>query len=742
MVLVTSTFPDLSPVVRSEVEGWLQSLARERPPAEAELIRRAVARAEQAHAGQVRASGEPYVLHALGCARILAELRLDTETLVGAILHDVVEDTPVTLAEIEQEFGPRIARLVDGVTKMAVIQEFRGLAEGGRESRAQAESLRKMLLAMAEDVRVVLIKLADRLHNMRTLGALPEDRQRAIARETLEIFAPLANRLGIWQLKWELEDLAFRYLEPLTYKQIAAFIAEKRTDRERYIARFIERLSAELARAGIAAELHGRPKHIYSIWRKMQRKGLDFAQVFDVRAVRVLVASVRDCYAALGVVHSLWQYVPGEFDDYIATPKENHYRSLHTTVIGPEGKTVEVQIRTHEMHRQAEYGVAAHWRYKEEVKPDEGYVRKLAWLRSLLEWRDEVAEATEFVDLFKSEVFEDRVYVFTPKGNIVDLPAGATPLDFAYHIHTEVGHRCRGAKVDGRMVPLTYKLRTGEQVEVLTVKEGGPSRDWLNPHLGYLVTSRARSKVQTWFKQQTHEASVTVGRDALEREFHRLGIADVKYEAIATRLGFHKVDDFLAAVGRGEVRPAQIMAVVQELVEPGLRLASSSPAAVPLRAPTARLGAAPTGIVVQGVGNLLTRMARCCNPVPGDAIVGFITRGKGVTIHRRDCQNALRHRDEHGERMIEVSWGMAAGRTFPVEVEVAAYDRPGLLRDITALLANERINVTGLSTLTDRSDMVARMTFTLEIPDLDTLLRVLTLIDQIPNVVEVRRRVQ
>lgn len=732
--------PPLDPASQARVEEALAELLAERSEAEAALIARAAARAQAAHAGQKRLSGEPYVLHALAVARILAALKLDADTIAAALLHDVVEDTPVTLADIEQEFGATVARLVDGVTKMGIIQGFRPGAEGGRERQAQAESLRKMLLAMAEDVRVVLIKLADRLHNLRTLAALPEDRQRAMARETLEIFAPLANRLGIWQLKWELEDLAFRYLEPATYRHIAAQLAEKRADRERYIADFVARLAGELARAGIAAEVSGRPKHIYSIWRKMQRKGLDFTQVFDVRAVRVLVETVRDCYAALGVVHSLWQPVPGEFDDYIATPKENHYRSLHTAVIGPEGKTVEVQIRTHEMHREAEYGLAAHWRYKEELKADEGYQRKLAWLRSLLEWKDQVSEAAEFVDRFKNEVFEDRVYVFTPKGNIVDLPAGATPLDFAYHIHTEVGHRCRGARVDGRIVPLTYKLKTGEQVEILTVKEGGPSRDWLNPHLGYLVTSKARSKVQAWFKQQNHEASVALGREELEREFQRLGIADIKYEALAARLGFAAVGDFLAAVGRGEVRAAQILNAVQAWHVPGLL--RQGPPPPPRPAGRASSAAASAAIRVQGVGNLLTRMARCCQPVPGDPIVGFITRGQGVTVHRRDCPNALRAHAEHSERLIEVSWGTAiAGHTFAVEVEVTAYDRPGLLRDLTALLANEKINVAALSTTTDRSEQLARITMTLEVPDLDTLARVLALMDQIPNVLEVRRRV-
>jgi GTP pyrophosphokinase len=718
------------------LQDWLARLAVERRPQEVEVLRRACAFAAGAHSGQRRASGEPYFQHALAVAQILTELRLDHETIAAAILHDVVEDTGVALEEVRAQFGARIAALVDGVTKMKIIQAFQPGAEGARRDHAQAESLRKMLLAMAEDVRVVLIKLADRLHNMRTLAALPLDKQARIARETLDIFAPLANRLGIWRIKWELEDLAFRALEPAAYKQIAGFLAEKRADREAYVERFVATLAQELSRNGIAAEVSGRPKHFYSIWRKMQRKGRDFAEIRDVRAVRVLVNDVRDCYAALGVVHGLWPHVPGEFDDYIATPKENHYRSLHTAVIGPEGKTVEVQIRSHEMHRAAELGVAAHWRYKEGAREDRGYGEKIAWLRSLLEWKDEVAEASEFVDQFKSEVFSERVYVLTPKGNIVDLPAGATPLDFAYHIHTDVGHRCRGAKVNGHIVPLTHPLKTGERVEVLTVREGGPSRDWLSPHLGYLHTSKARAKVNHWFREQNYEASLSAGREALEREFQRLGLAGINYEKLAARFAYPAVNDFLVAIGRGEVKPAQIMVAVQELIEPGLRPAR--PAFVPRAAGAQKT---PAGITIQGVGNLLTRMARCCNPLPGDAIVGFITRGQGVTVHRRDCSNALRHREEGGERLIEVGWGTAGGESYPVEVEIIAYDRAGLLRDITGLLANEKINVLGVSTVTDRQQ-VAHMTFTLEIPDVGTLSRILALLDRIPNVTEVRRRMQ
>ncbi len=715
------------------VEGWLVSVASNRPEPEKEILRRAVALASRAHAGQQRASGEPFVQHSLAVARILADLGLDHETLAAAILHDVVEDTGITLDDLSKEFGVSIAGLVDGVTKMKVIQEFQSEPAGSRREHAQAESLRKMLLAMAEDVRVVFIKLADRLHNMRTLSALPEEKQKRIARETMDIFAPLANRLGIWQMKWELEDLAFRYLEPETYRQTADFIAERREDREAYIADFVEELSRELSRSDIKAEVTGRPKHIYSIWRKMQKKAKHFEQIYDVRAVRMLVDSIRDCYAALGVVHTLWQHIPGEFDDYIATPKENHYRSIHTAVIGPQGKTVEVQIRTHEMHQQSELGVAAHWRYKEGARTDSGYDAKIAWLRSLLEWKDEVASASDFVDQFKSEVFSERVYVFTPKGNIVDLPAGSTPLDFAYHIHTNVGHRCRGAKVNGHMMPLTHTLVTGDRVEVLTVKEGGPSRDWLSPHLGYLHTSKARSRVNHWFREQNYEASVSAGRAVLEREFHRLGISDIKFEKLAQRFEFQKVDDFLEATGRGDIKPAQIMNAMQELAGQDFR----APPHIAPRAPGA--AAKPSGVTIQGIGNLLTRMAKCCNPLPGDPIVGFITRGQGVTIHRRDCINALRHHDEHNERLIEVSWGAQAGVAYPVEVEVTAYDRAGLLRDITSLLANEKINVLGVRTLTDKQQ-VAHMTFTLEIPNIETLSRILALLDQIPNVMEVRRR--
>ncbi len=734
MVQVTTKYPITD---TAEIERWLDQLVAGRAATEAEVIRRAWHYAERAHAGQKRKSGEPYVWHAAAVAQILAELGLDHDAIAAAILHDVVEDTKINLDELTREFGARIAALVDGVTKMTVIQEFRADSDERdlRRHHTQAESLRKMLLAMAEDVRVVFIKLADRLHNMRTLSALPEEKQRRIARETMDIFAPLANRLGIWQLKWELEDLAFRYLEPATYKRVAGLLAERRVDREAYIIRFVQWLQEALEQVGVKADVTGRPKHIYSIWRKMMRKGTDFERIYDVRAVRVLVNDIRDCYAALGAVHSAWQYVPGEFDDYIATPKENNYQSIHTAVVGPEGKTVEVQIRTHEMHRQSELGVAAHWRYKEGGRGDKKFDDKISWLRSLLEWKDEVAEASEFVDQFKSEVFSERVYVLTPKGNIVDLQAGATPLDFAYHIHTDIGHRCRGAKVNGQMVTLPHTLKTGDRVEIITIKDGGPSRDWMSPHLGYLHTSRAISKVAQWFRQQNYDTSVSEGRVALEREFDRLGIADVNYDKLAQRFHFNKIDDFLAAIGRSDIKSGQVMQAVQELVEPAMR--ETKPVESAPRAWSSHRAA--SGVVIQGVGNLLTRMAKCCNPVPGDPIVGFITRGQGITIHRRDCANALRQHHEHEDRMIEVGWGDDADQTYPVDVEVTAHDRPGLLRDITALFANEKINVLGVNTLTDKQN-VARMTFTIAISNIESLSRTLALLDRIPNVTQVRRK--
>ncbi len=712
---------------------WGGSLLAACDPAAVEPLRRAIELADQAHAGQTRASGEPYISHTVAVAEILAGLRLDSETLIAAILHDTVEDTALTLEEIEAAFGAGVARLVNGVTKMNVIDHQALDGEGVRE-QLHSESLRKMLLAMAEDVRVVLIKLADRLHNMRTLKYLPEDKQRRIARETLDIYAPLANRLGIWQLKWELEDLAFRFLDPDAYHGIARQLDERRADRERYIEEVIATLETQLGKQGIRAEITGRPKHIYSIWRKMRNKGVGLQDLYDVRAVRIIVEDVTQCYAALGVVHTLWGHIPREFDDYIATPKENNYQSIHTAVIGPGGRTLEVQIRTREMHEHAELGVAAHWRYKEGGRGhDAGYEQKIRWLRQLLEWKEESTDAGDFIDRFKSEVFQDRVYVLTPEGDVRDLPQGATPLDFAYYIHTEVGNRCRGARVDGRIVPLTYQLRSGQQVEVLTARQGGPSRDWLNRNLGYLNTSRARAKVRHWFKLQDHEKNVSEGRGILDRELQRLAIHSLSHADLAEKLKMKSVEDLYAAIGRGDLSSAQISNAAASLLRPEAR---STPAAAPRRRRHAR---AEEAVSIHGVGNLMTRMARCCKPTQGDPIVGYITQGHGVTVHRRDCRNILALDERKQMRLIAVDWEREQRSCFPVDIRIEAIDRQGLLRDVTNVLANENINVLAVTTRSEPRNSRARMDLTLEVADISELSRVLDLVGQLRNVYDVRR---
>ncbi len=735
MVYVESHLPSPGHESEDHKAIWLASIAEGRKPEEMDVIRSALEIADQAHLTQLRASGEPYLNHAMAVADIVTGLRLDHESIAAAILHDVVEDTDVTLQQVDERCGHAVAHLVDGVTKMSSIGDYH-LGEGRKES-IKAESLRKLLLAMAEDVRVVMIKLADRLHNMRTLKYLSEEKQRRIARETMDIYAPLANRLGIWQVKWELEDLSFRYLDPTTYKQVAKFIDERRVDRQRYIDEVIDILQKQLGIAGVKADITGRAKHIYSIWKKMKRKGLGFHDLYDVRAVRVLVDNVADCYHVLGTVHSLWPHIPKEFDDYIATPKENNYQSIHTAVIGPGGKTLEVQIRTAEMDKHAELGVAAHWRYKEGGKSDKGFEQKIAWLRQLLDWKEEESGADDFIDRFKSEVFQDRVYVLTPGGEVFDLPQGATPLDFAYYVHTEVGNRCRGAKVNGRIVPLTYELQSGEQVEILTTKHGGPSRDWLNPHLGYLKTSRARSKASTWFKQQNHEQNISDGRSLLERELNRLGIRGLAFEKLSDYFHFNTVDEMLIAIGRGDINPAQIAGALYKLVEKPQKEAAVS------KTPERKRRTTDGGdIQIRGVGNLLTMIARCCKPAMGDPIIGFITQGRGVSIHRSDCKNILNLPESKRTRLIEVEWGgFGSEATYPVDIEIEAIDRQGLLIDIYTVLANEKINVLGSQTLSDQKIHSARIDVTLEIADIDQLSRVLSRINQLPNVMEVRRKI-
>jgi len=734
MVHVTGELEDVSEHAL-DFDAWVARLPLSLEDTERDRLARAWALAERVYGESRREAGDACFGHALAVASVLAALRLDTDTLIAGLLHDLPwHDGPGGEA-LGREFGDDVAGLVDGCARMGVVSELHARPAGG-DSGERAEALRKMLLAMAQDIRVVFLVLAERLHDMRMLKHRPPEVQQRMARETLDLYAPLANRLGIWQLKWEMEDLCFRFLEPVTYKRIARLLAEKRVDRERYIAEMQQRLEGALGEAGIDAEVTGRPKHIYSIWRKMQRKGLGFHELFDIRAFRVLVDTVPQCYAALGVVHSLWQPIPREFDDYIASPKENNYRSLHTAVVGPGGRTVEVQIRTREMHQQAELGIAAHWRYKEGRGADPAFDAKVAWLRRLLEaGADENAEE-DILDRFKAEVFEDRVYVITPRGDVVDLPKGATPLDFAYHVHSEVGHRCRGAKVNGRIVPLTHALQNGDQVEIITARLGQPSRDWLNPGLGYLATPRARAKVRAWFRQQDHDKNVAEGRTILDRELHRLGLADVSLERLAGRSRFPRVDDFLAAIGRGDITGGQIAGLLSDQLLPEPESAEDM---LTRRRSTGGQRGGEEDVTVYGIGNLLTRMARCCQPAPGDPIVGFITRGEGVSIHRRDCRNVRRLEETAPERLIDVSWSRRTERHYPVDVMVEAYDRQGLIKDISALLSNEHINVTAVNTRTDPDDQQARMTLTLNVADVGQLSRVMERIAGLRNVRDVRR---
>ncbi len=673
---------------------------------------------------------------ALAVARILADLHLDTESLCAALLHAPVARGALSLDAVREEFGGRTANLVEGVVRMDTIRDH-GLADGDAESRARhTESLRKMLMAMVEDVRVVLVKLAARLQAMRGLRDRPEAERRQVAEETRDIFAPLANRLGIWQLKWELEDLAFRYLEPDTYRELARALAERRVDRERYLLQVTGALESELRAQGLVAEVTSRSKHLYSIWRKMQRKGVGLDEIFDTRAVRILVEEVAGCYTALGVVHGLWKHIPREFDDYIANPKQNGYRSLHTAVLGPEGRTLEVQIRTFGMHQRAELGVAAHWRYKEGGHQDQALERKIHWLRQLLEWKDEFAGSEEFAEHFRVDDTDDRVYVFTPQGRIVDLAMGATPLDFAYHVHTDIGHRCRGAKVDGKIVPLTATLQTGQQVEVLTTRQPAPSRDWLNRHLGYLKTTRARSKVRHWFRTQDHDKNVAAGRGILDRELRRLGAAEIGHERLAQQLKFARPEELYAALGFGDLTTAQVAGAVGALLD------KASPAAPPpgerRRGTTSATGTPE--VRIHGVGDLLTQIARCCTPAVGDQVIGFITRGRGVTVHRRDCPNILRLDEAKRARLIEVHWGdEEVGGGLSATLSVHAYDRTGLLRDITAVLGNEGVDVVSINSQSERRTHTASISIRVEVDGIEQLSRVITRIGALTNVLEVAR---
>ena len=691
--------------------------------------------AERAHSGQLRRSGEPFIEHPIQTALLLADLKLDANALAAALLHDVLEDCDVSSEELEDRFGGEIAKLVDGVTKLTqaeLLSEERSQLQRPQNSDrfAEAATIRKMIVAMAEDIRVVLIKLADRLHNMRTLNFLSSERQIAIAQETLDIYSPLAHRLGIWELKWRLEDLSFQYLNPAAYRELSNLLNSKRQEREEYVYRVQTALSAELDAAGIEAEVTGRPKHFYSIHKKIQKyaeQNKTFGEIYDLFALRVLVNQVRDCYSALGVVHSMWRPIPGQFDDYIANPKDNLYRALHTTVLCEDACPVEVQVRTHEFHNVAEYGVAAHWLYKEVSFTDVQFEEKMTWLRQLLEWQRDVSGAEEFVESFKTDVFKNQVFVYTPKGDLKELPAGSTPLDFAYRIHTDVGNSCIGGKVNGKLVPLQYQVQNGDTVEILTSKTmRGPSLDWLNANLGYVNTTSARAKIRSWFNRQERAINIQRGKDIYQKQVRRLIVGTTDEEAVKL-MKLDNLDDFFAELGNGGITPAQLVAKLSENTEqmeklPRMEVQPSGPS---------------SGVQVLGVGDLLTRMARCCSPILGDKITGYITRSRGVTVHRAACPNVTSETEI--ERLVPVDWGRKQ-TLYPVRIRLQAFDRVGLLRDTTSLVSEERVNIAAC--VSEEFEDISIISLTVYVESIDQLSRLFAKLEGVRGVISVTRTAQ
>lgn len=711
------------------LERIFDNIARYAPDFDRGLIERAWKLAESAHAGQVRESGEPYIIHPLAVAEILTELEQDLETVAAGILHDVVEDTQITLADIERDFGPEIALLVDGVTKLMRLR-FQS------KIQQQAENLRKMFMAMASDFRVIIIKFADRLHNMRTLGHLPASRQKDMARETMDIYAPLAHRLGIFKFKWELEDLSFRYLHPREYYNLVAELRQRRAEREETINKIIAFLTQSLVEAGVKADITGRPKHLYSIWRKMTQQHKELSEIYDLTAIRVVVASDRDCYTVLGQVHNLCKPIPGRFKDYIAMPKSNGYQSLHTTVVALKGNPVEVQIRTWEMHRMAEYGLAAHWRYKEGHRGDRQFEEKLSWLRQFIEWQTETKDTNEFIETLKVDLFDDEVLVFTPKGDVIDLPSGAVPLDFAYRIHTDIGNSTTGARVNGKLYPLDHQLQTGDIVEIITQKGATPSRDWLKT----VKSSQARTKIRQWFKKAGREQNIDKGRELLIRELKRFNLAlsdieDEVFDKVLKRYNYQldQREDFYAALGYGGLSPVSVARRIYEYVvrlrEKELTLADLEQVK---REPPKK---ADAGVVIKGVDNLLVRFSGCCKPLPGDPIVGYVTRGRGVSVHRADCPNA---KAAAAERLLDIQWGTAENQSFPVELVINAWDRKGLLQEVMNVLGEQKANILAIngSGLKDGS---AQVNLTVEVNNLQHLTRISDKLKAVKSVFEVIR---
>jgi len=727
------------------LEQLLEIAATYMKPGDLDRIREAYAMAEEAHRGQTRMSGEPYIQHPLAVAEIVAKMQLDVVTVMAALLHDVVEDTNVTLEDVRARFGDTLADLVDGLTKLKRIK-FRS------EEERQNENYRKMFVAMANDIRVIIIKLADRLHNMRTLKFQPEENQRRIAHETLEIYCPIAHRLGMSAIKWEMEDIALRYLNPQQYYRIAHLMKKKRAEREQYIAELIAQIKEKLDEMGIRADISGRPKHIYSIYKKMTTKNKQFNEIYDLLAIRILVENVKDCYATLGIIHTLWKPMPGRFKDYIAMPKANMYQSLHTTIVGPSGEPTEVQIRTFEMHRTSEYGIAAHWAYKEgkEGVAPGSFGEKMNFIREILELQQETRDAAEFMESLKMDFFTDLVFVFSPKGEVFELPAGSVPLDFAYRVHTEVGNRTIGAKVNGRIVPLDYKLKTGDIVEILTSKHSyGPSRDWLK----IAQSSHARNKIKQWFKKEKREENIAKGREMIERELKRIGLVpaewmtDEKLLDVARKFSFQDVEDMLSAIGFGGITAAQICTRLTEklrkeadeanqieLTEEGVE--------VKPQAPAERRSRPSSGVIVKGVDNLLVRFARCCNPVPGDEIIGYVTRGRGVSVHRADCPNIqAAAEEEEAARIIEVAWEETTDANYSVEIEVLGHDRRGLLNEVLQAVAESKTNISAVSGRTDKHKL-AVMHMTILIRNKDHLQAVVERIKRVKDIFSVQRIMQ
>ena len=740
MVSVTSHFSANEPIDEVGIQAWLRAVAGEHSQEEVAQLRKAcdlgLRQCADESAEEERNSA---LKRAISVADILFHLGLDVETLIAAMLHNLLGRKQFDQESIKRSFGPGVGRMMRDIARIGSLS----LINSQKQPESQAkhtEYLRRMLLSIADDIRVVLIVLAERLYAMRGLKSQSPEVQSLIAKETEDVYAPLANRLGIWQIKWELEDLCLRSLHNKEYMDIASRLDGKRADREAFILAVIDRLKQDFSRIGIKADISGRPKHIYSIWKKMQRKGVDFDQIFDLRALRVLVDTVAECYTVLGVIHGAWRYIPGEFDDYIATPKANLYRSIHTAVIGPDERPVEIQIRTREMHDHAELGVAAHWRYKEAGKQDADFERRISMMRNWLDIKDDASVSEDFVETLKSGLEARNIYVLTPHGRVIELPLGSTAVDFAYAIHTDVGHRCRGARVDGRIVPLTQPLESGKTVEILTSKEGAPSRDWLSPHLGYTCTSRARNRIRHWFKQQDYEQHLDAGRAGLEREVARLGVSKPDLEKAATRFNFKKPDDLLAAIGRGEISPVQLAGMGTERKFPEVK---AKPDSLPLRRRQRKIPAKGSGdVVVEGVDDLMTHVARCCKPVPNDEIVGFITRGRGVNVHRSDCGTLKNLQEKEPGRLVEVAWAeQPPDASYPVDIRVLAEDRKGLLRDISSLLTNEEVDVIGVSTQSNRKIDQADMRFTVEVVSMRQLSRILEKISQLSDVIEVHRLV-